>query len=360
MARDVTSGDSYGTSRRQFIAASTAVAGTTAVAGCSGNNTEASGADNKGLFSADITVTHWPLLMYNPPYQAALENGYFEEEGIDIGDIAGSSGGGTTVRNVVTGGLPFGEVATPAAVNAYYSGSPIKIVASAVQTPGTVNWVAPQGSDIQSMSDLEGATIGYTSAGSVTQNTAGLSVRRADALSVDDVEFQAMGGISEGLTGLEEGSIDVAANLDPVFSQQQLDGEPWQVVFWAKDYIPDFLQTGIIVSEETLEENPDVVRGFLRARRRGVEFVQENPTEAAEIYASYNEGFEAEVMEQALENVGVQQYYSRGEFTVQGLNLIEQGMRNIDLISREVEWTEIVDQSLLPEEDRIDISQTTE
>lgn len=341
-------------SRRRVLGTAGAIAGGS-MAGCVDDLV--GGATGGDTFSAEVTVTHWPLLMYNPPYQAAIENGYFEEEGIEIEGIAGSEGGGTTVRNVVTGGLPFGEVATPGAVNGYYAGSDITIVAGSVNTPGTINWVAPQGSEIESMEDLEGRTIGYTSAGSVTENTAALSVERSDELDIDDVEFQGMGGVSEGLTGLEEGAVDVAANMDPIFSSQQAEEEQWQVVFRAADYIPEFLQTVIIVGPETIENDPDAIEGYIRARNQGVEFVRENPQEAAEIYASYNEGFETEVMEMALENADVDSYYATGEFTVEGLELIEEGMQNIELIDHDVEWSEIIDQSYLEEDKQIDVSE---
>ncbi|WP_122088760.1 ABC transporter substrate-binding protein [Halalkalicoccus subterraneus] len=342
-------------SRRRFLGGTGAAVASGSMSGCVDDLV--GGATGDGTFSAEVTVTHWPLLMYNPPYQAALENGYFEEEGVEIEGIAGSEGGGTTVRNVVTGGLPFGEVATPGAVNGYYAGSDITIVAATVNTPGTINWVAPQGSEIESMADLEGGTIGYTSAGSVTENTGALSVARADELDVDDVEFQGMGGVSEGLTGLEEGAIDVAANMDPIFSSQQAGEEQWQVVFRAADYIPEFMQTVIIVGPETIENDPDAIEGYIRARNRGVEFVRDNPQEAAEIYASYNEGFDTEVMEMAIENADVDSYYATGEFSVEGLELIEEGMQNIGLIDHDVEWSEIIDQSYLEDEKHIDLSE---
>ncbi len=374
-----------GCTRRTYLA-STAVASGVLVAGCSGSGggsdggsdsgdgesggdsdagsdgdsdgtTSEDGSDGTQQLSAEVTVTHWPLLMYNPPYQIAMEKGFFEEENIRVESVAGSSGGGTTVRNVVTGGLPFGEVATPAAVNAYYAGAPITIVSAGTNTPGTINWVAPKGSEISDITDLAGKKVGYTSAGSVTQNTSGLSVKRADGVSVDEVEFQAMGGLGEGFTGLEEGAIDVAANLDPIFSNQQADDEPWQVVFWAKDYIPQFLQTAIIVGPDIIEQNPDAIEGYIRARNRGVEYLLENRDEAADIYASHNDGYDAEVTRQALENVDPESYYTTGEFNVEGLQLIEEGMKNIDLIDRDVEWSEIVDQSFLPEDKRIDVSQ---
>ena len=375
MSDSDTSGDA--TTRRRLLGA-TGAALTVGVAGClgggggsgngggTGNGTGngggnasngSSGGGGGGSFSTEATVTHWPILMYSPPYQAALEQGYFEEEGIEIQSFVGSSGGGTTVRNVVTGGLAFGEVATPAAVNAYYAGAPLTIIGGATNTPGTINWVAPKGSDVKSITDLKGKTAGFTSAGSVTQNTSALAVKRADGITPDDVTFKAMGGVSEGLTALGKGSIAAAANLDPVFSSQQQGEEKWQVVFWAKDYIEQFQQTCIIAGGSVLEENPEAVRGYLRARAKGVKFVRENPEKAAEIFASYNDGYDKATMAAAIENVGPDEYYTQNEFSVQGLKTIEEGMKNIGLIDRDVEWSKLIDQSFLPEEKHVDLSQ---
>lgn len=348
-----------GIDRRQYLKLAGATAGLSAVAGCSqsGDSPDNGGTSpTDGMFTSDMTVTHWPLLLYSPPYQVAMEKGYFEEEGLKFTDIVGSSGGGTTVRNVVTGGLPFGEVATPAAVKAFYAGAPLSIIAGSTNTLGTLNWVAPKGSDIQDMTDLEGKTVGFTSAGSVTQNSSALAVKRADGISVDDVEFKAMGGVSEGLTAVKEGGIAAAANLDPVFSKQMAgDSEPWQVVFWAKNYVDAFQQTSIIAGPDILENEPDVVRGFLRARARGVKFIQNNMAEAAEIFASFNDGYSADVMQSSLENVEPNDYYVANQFSKSGLQNVQEGMQNIDLIDRNVEWSKIVDQSFLPEDKRIDL-----
>jgi len=204
MTRFHNDGAKNAVSRRRFLAGTSAAAGIGVLAGCTGGDggsgdggsgdggsgettTATSQTTTASTFSAEVTVTHWPILMYSPPYQVALEKGFFEEEGINIEKIVGSSGGGTTVRNVVTGGLPFGEVSTPAAVNAYYAGAPLNIVASALNTPGTINWVAPKGSDVKDITDLKGETLGFTAAGSVTQNTSALCVKMADGISVDDV-----------------------------------------------------------------------------------------------------------------------------------------------------------------------------
>jgi NitT/TauT family transport system substrate-binding protein len=74
----------------------------------------------------EITVTHWGALMYGTPYAVAIKKGFFKQAGVDITGILTSKGGGTTVRNVLEGGLPYGEVALSAAVAAMQDNTDIK------------------------------------------------------------------------------------------------------------------------------------------------------------------------------------------------------------------------------------------
>src|SRR5258707_13173527 len=76
----------------------------------------------------EISVTHWGTLMYGTPYAVALKMGFFKEAGVNVTGILTSKGGGTTVRNVLEGGLPYGEVALSAAVAAMQENTDIKIV----------------------------------------------------------------------------------------------------------------------------------------------------------------------------------------------------------------------------------------
>jgi len=61
-----------------------------------------------------VVVSHRPTLLYTVPWAVAIEQqGYYEERGISLDEIAGYSGGGEMVRNVVTRGPSLGVVATP-------------------------------------------------------------------------------------------------------------------------------------------------------------------------------------------------------------------------------------------------------
>ena len=59
------------------------------------------------------------------PWSVALEKKFFQAEGVDITGIISSEGGGTTVRNMVAGGVIFGEMNPAAFIAAVQSGRQI-------------------------------------------------------------------------------------------------------------------------------------------------------------------------------------------------------------------------------------------
>lgn len=298
------------------------------------------------LFEMEITVTHYPSLLYAVPYIAGMEQGFFQEEGIRITGFAGSEGGGTTVRNVLSGGLPFGEVATPAAAQAYLAGAPLVVVGGGVQSVAELLWVTTKDSELDSIEDMPGKSVGYTSPGSVTQGTLSLSLANA-GVDVAEVDARAMGGIGEGLTALEGGALDAASNLEPIYSR---NADAYQVLWWADDYISAFQQTVIITSPQMIEENPDVVEGFVQARARAIEWVNENPDEAARLW-SEEADFEVEAAQSALDRVLETEYYGVG-FHAEGLAAVDKEMHLIGLVEEGVEipWSEFVNQDHLPED----------
>lgn len=343
--------------RREFLKATGTLGAALAVyglAGCTsavtdnkGSDSQAKGGQKKGpLLSAEFTVTHFPSLMYGVPWLVAQQKGYFKEAGIDLKGIVGSEGGGTTVRNVITGGLPFGEVATPAVYKAFASGAPLVAVGGGVRSIAEINWVTmPNRSDINSIKDFKGKKVGYTSPGSVTEGLINLCLAKV-GINPKEVQLIAMGGVSKGLTALKEGALDAAANLEPVYSAQKKD---WKLVFWAKEYVPNFLQTLIIVGPELVKSNPDAIRAVLKARAQGLEDVIKNLDGAAEIYAKASNQ-PKEICLSALKSVDPKQYYAVG-LDSNGLQAVEEEMRIVNLLKKDekIPWKEFTNQNFLPE-----------
>lgn len=302
-------------------------------------------------FRGEITVTHWGVLLYGVPYAIAQELGFFEEHGIALEGIVTSEGGGTTVRNVLAGRLPFGEVSTFAALTAHKAGAPLVIVGGGSRSVAEILWVTRQGEPIRSIQDLKGKTVAFTTPGSVTHAVLTLAIQQAEGIELSDVHMVAVGGLGSGLTALAQGGVDAAPIMDPVWASQS---DRWQPVFWAKDYVPHYMQTVFIVPPQLLKQRPDVVRGFIDARRRAVEYLYAHPDEAAEIFARAYD-LPLDVARRSIENVINERWWSTGGLDRDGLEAVERVMLALEMIDSPIHWQSIVDQSLLPAEERIEL-----
>jgi NitT/TauT family transport system substrate-binding protein len=302
----------------------------------------------------EITVSNHPALLYSPPWIAAADQKLFEKHGVHVRKIVGSEGGGTTVQNVVSGGLPIGDVATSAAVTAYLAGADIKIVGGGVAGGEDVFWVTEPGSDIDSIEDLRGKKVGYTSPGSVTQGLLALSLERS-GVGLENVETRSMGGLSEGLTALKNGDIDAAAMLEPVYSEQ-VDEEGWKPIFKASEYVPDFMATVVITGPDVAQKQPDMVRRVLAARAEGIEFVKQHPDQVAKAWAREAE-IEPSSALAALKSVDADEHWSVGLGDVKRLDSVLETMRLIDLLGnkQKVDWKGLVDQRFIPARERIEL-----
>lgn len=64
----------------------------------------------RAAIAEEIVVSNYGVAANGMPYAVALAKGFFKEEGADISGVLSSAGGGTTVRNLMTGHLAFGEI----------------------------------------------------------------------------------------------------------------------------------------------------------------------------------------------------------------------------------------------------------
>jgi NitT/TauT family transport system substrate-binding protein len=295
--------------------------------------------------AVDLTVTHWGVLMYGAPFAVAREKGYFAEAGIDVEGFITSDGGGTTLRNALASEIPYGEVSLNAVVAAAQQGVELTIVHGGAQSIGDALWITRQDAeDINGIEDLEGRVVGFTSPRSVTE---ALLVLSMNAAGVENYDGRALGGIGAGLTALDQGAVDAAAILEPVWSRFQ---DRYKVVFKPDDLIPAITQTVGVVRSDYLEANGDQIRGIVEARRRGVDFIYENPEEAAAILAEAYD-LDPAVTGPAVASVVEMDYWSRGDMNLEEMTNMVTAMQLVGAIPEgEFDWTPLVDEAYLPED----------
>ncbi|MBO0754987.1 MAG: hypothetical protein J2P54_03950, partial [Bradyrhizobiaceae bacterium] len=69
-----------------------------------------------------ITVTQYGRIVATLPWAVALEKGMFKDAALDIDGITAGAGGGTSLRNMLAGDLPYAEVSTSVIIAASQQG----------------------------------------------------------------------------------------------------------------------------------------------------------------------------------------------------------------------------------------------
>lgn len=297
-----------------------------------------------------IVVSNYGVAANGMPYAIAMEKGFFKAEGADVTGILSSSGGGTTVRNLLTGNLAYGEIDLAGTVAAIQQGADLKIVSDNVLTVAEFVWAVKPDSPIKTLKDLKGKKIGYTNPRSTSQALDILLLEQA-GLKPDDAELVKTGGFGESVVALNLGSIDAAAMADPVWSKNK---SQLRVLVSANDVMPPLCNVIGVSTGKAVAERGDFIRAILRGRRKAVEFMYSNPDEAAAIVAkAYN--LDLEVTKSAIHNLvgksksGVP-YWGPGNFDFKGMDAMLRAQKLVGALSGDVDWSKVVDTSFLPDD----------
>ncbi len=268
-------------SRHMLLAA--ALAATLGVTACSSDPGPDADPDNP--VTIDVTVSA-AAEIYSIPWLVAQQQGLFEKHGVIVENIVPGKGGSATMRTLLDGNIPIGEVSYPSIVQADAGGSELRIVGGGTQGPYPMNFYAlASNTSIQSIDDVR--RWAYTRPNSASDALTRLlpSLAGADAGRIERVST---GGIGEGLALLEAGSVDIALIPSIVAEQRP---EDFRLIVSSPDYLQRFLQSTITTTKDYAASNPGVVRAINAGYTEAVESIRTDPEAAARIYAAYT-GFD--------------------------------------------------------------------
>ncbi|WP_071675584.1 ABC transporter substrate-binding protein [Nioella nitratireducens] len=226
------------------------------------------------------------------PFQLALHNGYFDDNGLDVTFRVGR-GGADVATQVAVGNADLGGGIgdTPIIVRA--NGLDIRGVALLGGRGLTqLAWRADSG--ITGPEDLAGRTVGVLAFQDTTYYNL-LGVLASVGLSRDDVDIQAVGpgGIIQ---------LSIAGDLDAFSGVPEwiaaVEGAGVEMEQMPVDTVFPAMAQAIIASDETIAERPEVVQGFVSAVLHAVQDIVDDPATAAADYVSFmpqHEGQEAAI-----------------------------------------------------------------
>jgi ABC-type nitrate/sulfonate/bicarbonate transport system substrate-binding protein len=268
----------------------------------------------------------------------------FADHNLEVEDVVSFGGAGDVVRGISTGGLDVGLGGLAAPVNAYIQGAPINILGISLGV-NPIEFFARADSGIESIQDAAGAQIAVSGEGDSPEAAAIQSIRRADGVSIDDVEFVYAGGLGECLTTVRQGGADLTWIIPPL-SLIQLDEGDLKRVWRVREYAEWIPPQVITAGTTTIEERPDVLGRIVSALMDGAEYARNNLEETASVWAAAAEWPEPLAL-QTLQNLDLERHWDptprQQYFTNTGETMIEQG-----LVDEQPPWQDIINQTPLP------------
>jgi NitT/TauT family transport system substrate-binding protein len=285
-----------------------------------------------------VSVTQYAVNVATLPWAVALERGMFRAHGLDVDGVLGSNGGGTTIRNILASGLPFGEAAVPAVVAAIQNGSNLKIVYGAVNNFGDLAWIVKKDAPYKTIADLRGKRVAFTEPRSATEMILRVIMQRAKL----DAQTLPTGGISAGLVALDQGAVDAAPVEEPLLLP---DPTKYRVLFRVSQFVPEVTWSVGVVDADFAKAHPDTVKKLIAVRREAVAYMIAHPIETQAIYYKAWATDDARIM-QIMPSLIRAQYWSGGDINTTALATMLHGMQLVGALDKPLDPA-VVDTSYL-------------
>jgi NitT/TauT family transport system substrate-binding protein len=200
----------------------------------------------------------------------AIEKGYFKEQDLDVTFIS-AAGGSETVQTVTSGSI---DVATQGAIHAvlaaYTKGAPVRIIANQITGSPDIFWYVKADSPIKKVHEFDGKNVGYSRPASVTHM---LIQNMADHIKIKP-KLIAVGGPPAGRTMLMTGQVDAVWSGAPFALDLAMKNEV-RIIMTGDDVdvAKDVCSRAVITNANFLKNKRDVLRRFMIAYNKGIEYV---------------------------------------------------------------------------------------
>ncbi|MCS7011263.1 MAG: ABC transporter substrate-binding protein [Anaerolineales bacterium] len=244
--------------------------------------TACEGKSDRSLTRVRLSLGYVPNIQFAPIY-SAIANGHFAAEGLEV--EIGHMDENQAVALVGSGDLEFAIVSGEQVLLARAQGLPVVYVMAWYQRY-PVSVVATSSEDIDSPDDLRGKIIGLPGLYGATY--IGLrALLYAGGLTEADVTLESIGYTQvEAFVSGRNSVICGYTTNEPV----QLRARGYQITeLRVSDYV-HLASNGLLVSETTLRENPELVRRMVRGLLKGLQDVMADPESAYRIARDFVEG----------------------------------------------------------------------
>lgn len=256
------------------------------LAACGGGEEENAEKDS----ASEIRIGYFPNMTHIATI-VALEKGLFSEQlGGDINITTSTfNDGGSFMEAMSTNSIDIGTVGPTPALNTYVKNPEHEIIAGAVN--GGAVLVVGKDSGINSVEDLKGKKVAVPTFGS-TQDVGLMK-------SLQDAGLTASSSGSDDVTTIKQAPADTAALMLKGEIEAAATQEPWGVnietngnaklLLDASQFAWGSESTNTVVTARKAfsSSNPELTKKTLKAYKQAVDFINENPEEAIQLFLDH-------------------------------------------------------------------------
>jgi NitT/TauT family transport system substrate-binding protein len=278
----------FGFSQR-FVRLILAVAGIVAVAAFAAACGDDDDDGGEGGGATTLRVGVIPIADVAPLY-LGIDKGFFAEEDLTI-EPQLAEGGAAITPAVVSGDFQIGFSNTISLLIAASEGLPVQIISQGVlggadESEAWADLLVLKDGPIKSPQDLEGKTIAVNTLSNICEVTIKASLEQ-EGVAVDTLEFTEV-PFPDMNAALEGGRVDGACVVEPFVSQGTAGAAVGIDPFYVRT-APDLTVATYFTTRQYVEENPEVVDGFVSAMNRSLDYAQTHPDEVRDILLTYTE-----------------------------------------------------------------------
>ena len=226
----------------------------------------------------EVTLNEVAHSIFYAPMYAAIEEGYFEEEGIDLTLVCGF-GADKTMTAVISGEADIGFMGSEASIYTYAEGATDHVVNFAQLTQRAGNFlVAREEMPDFTWEDLKGHLVLGGRKGGMPEMVFEYILKQNGIDPGTDLEINQNIDFGSTAAAFSEGQGDFTVEFEPGATTLESQGKGYVVASLGEDsgYVP---YTAFSAKQSYIDENPDVIQGFTNALQKGMDYVRDHTPE---------------------------------------------------------------------------------
>lgn len=257
----------------------------TVLTGCGNNNGDAAETSATGKTMQKVVLNEVAHSIFYAPMYVAIEEGYFEEEGIDLELVTGF-GADKVMTAVISDEAQIGFMGSESSIYAYNEGANDYVVNFAQLTQRAGNFlVAREEMKDFKWEDLKGTDVLGGRKGGMPQMVFEYILKQNNIDPKTDLKINQNIDFGSTAAAFSEGQGDYTVEFEPHATALESEGKGYVVASLGEDsgYVP---YTAFSAKKSYMEAHPDVIQGFTNALQKGMEYVMvHTPEEIAEVIA---------------------------------------------------------------------------